>query len=177
MPERMRCRAPVAAAAALPAAASASGAAPALVTVEVVVIRGSLKTRAGSPLPAGRGRKSGCPRMLPGQQRLTPRQPRERAWPYGSRCASRCRCRRPGPVATTKCRGLRRYPPGPCERPSNRSLRRRSGKIGPLLRQEAGTFDVAFPVFDVELGVADVEVTHHQGVVAVFGEFWQPFEH
>ena len=47
-------------------------------------------------------------------------------------------------------------------------------KVGALLRQEAGTFDVALPVPDVQLRVADVEVAHHQRVVAVLGELGQP---
>ena len=89
---------------------------------------GNLRARAGSPLPAGHGRRSGCPTTAPGPPRPRTRRRREPAWPGGSRCASRCRCRRPCRAGTTKCRGRRRYPPGPCGHPSSRFPRRGSGR-------------------------------------------------
>ena len=50
-------------------------------------------------------------------------------------------------------------------------------EVGALVEQEARLLAVAFPVLDVELAVAHVEVTYDEGVGRVGGEQRQPLSH
>src|SRR6478752_148107 len=180
MPERMRSRVPARAGGRPAAERAASGVASASATVDAVegeVIRGTLKLEPVVHYQRGMVGEAGVPGRRPVNNCLHRRGGEDGRGevivnaPAGVVVEGLSPLRPPsvGAVAVTRQAPVNILPAD--------LLTEEAVKIGPLLRQEAGPFDVALPVPDVQLGVADVEVTHHEAVIAVLGELGEPLDH